>query len=387
VPGQVFFSYVHTDDDNDLGSIVRLAALLQKELSLLTGEARSVWIDRTSLGWGADWKQRIEEALYDTTFFVPIVTPAYFRSDSCRDELMTFARSASSLGLNELVLPIYYVTVDGFDEEIIDDEAVTLVHRFQYIDWRSLRVTSHRTTAFRRKLNELAAQILAAGFEAESKTVPLPATPLVPSPPTPGEPSEEEPGIGDILAEGEEALQRIAPQFEQAGNLGVQIGTLMQEATHSINRSDAQGRGFAGRLVVSRSLATKLEQPAEDLERVARAFAADLVRVDPMITTIFNHLSHNASERAQSREFLENIVTMVSQAKQGFSATGAFADSVHEGMNWSKELRRPLRRIETALRQIADAERVFDEWGNRAAVLLNQPPEDPPDAAEPEATP
>ena len=66
MPGQVFFSYTHSDNDNDLEGIVRLASLLEKELSLLAGEPRSVWIDKAALGWGTDWKQRIEEALLAT---------------------------------------------------------------------------------------------------------------------------------------------------------------------------------------------------------------------------------------------------------------------------------------------------------------------------------
>lgn len=326
--GQVFFSYVHDDDTNDLGGITRLADLLKKELSLLTGEARSVWIDKTSLGWGADWKERIEEALFDTMFFIPVVTPAYFRSESCRDELLTFARSASRLGLRELVLPIYYVAVAGFDEQSLDDEAVNLVHRFQYVDWRTLRVTHYRPTVFRRKLKALAGQILDAGLEAESKQIPLPGTSLTP-PTEPGEPSADEPGLLEIMAEGEEAFQRFIPQFEEAGRLATEIGTLMEEATRSIVRSDNQGRGFGGRLIVSRALATKLEQPANNLDRVARAFAADLARADPMISAILDGLGLNKSERIAASEFLETIVTMSSQAKTGLGASRTFADSVH----------------------------------------------------------
>jgi hypothetical protein len=375
--GQVFFSYVHTDNENDLEGIARLVDLLKKELSLLAGEPRDVWIDKAALGWGADWKQRIEEALLDTSFFVPVVTPAYFKSAACRDELLSFASSASRLGLEELILPLYYVTVPGFGEGPQEDEAVALVAQFQYVDWRELRVTNYRQTAFRRQLKALAEQLLAAETLADAKAIPLPA---VPDEKASDEPDEADtgPGLLDKLADGEAAMHRLTPQMEEVSRILQTIGQLMGEASLSISRSDAQGRGFAGRLTVSRQLAKKLEVPASEFEAVSSSFAADLLRVGPAMDVIFDQLNENEDQVTSSVPFLQTIVRTGQQARVGFSSTTAFADVMHQSRNWSKELRPPLRRIETATRQIGDAQRMFDEWQRRAAALLDragQPPE------------
>jgi hypothetical protein len=107
VSAPAFVSYVHIDNANDMNGIANLARRLGQELSIQSAEHRRVWIDKGELGWGDDWKEGIDEALLGTMFFVPIVTPLYFKSDSCREELITFANSAKRLGLEELILPIY----------------------------------------------------------------------------------------------------------------------------------------------------------------------------------------------------------------------------------------------------------------------------------------
>lgn len=45
------------------------------------------------------------QALQETTFFIPIITPSYFRSEPCRKELLDFARAARQFGVEQLILP------------------------------------------------------------------------------------------------------------------------------------------------------------------------------------------------------------------------------------------------------------------------------------------
>ncbi|MCP9488157.1 MAG: toll/interleukin-1 receptor domain-containing protein, partial [Gaiellaceae bacterium MAG52_C11] len=115
---QGFWSYVHDDDDGDGGRVKRLASLIKAEYAALTGgDSLELFLDHAEIRWGDEWELRIEEALQATTFFIPVVTPRYFRSEECRKKLLGFAGHAKSLGLEELVLPLYYIEVPDLEDK------------------------------------------------------------------------------------------------------------------------------------------------------------------------------------------------------------------------------------------------------------------------------
>jgi hypothetical protein len=141
MPGRSgFWSYVRQDDIDEAGRISDLSTSLSKKVRLLTGQEFPIFLDRNSIGWGDDWESRIEEALEGTTFFIPILTPSYFLSENCRKELLRFSSTATALGLKELILPIYYVTVPELESPSPSgDDLINLVRRYQWVDWRDRR--------------------------------------------------------------------------------------------------------------------------------------------------------------------------------------------------------------------------------------------------------
>src|SRR5690349_14311125 len=104
---QGFWSYVHDDDADMHGAINRLASNVQKEFGVLTGGGKlELFFDSASLNWGDAWRDRIEQALEETTFFIPIITPRFFGSEECRRELMVFFEKASHMQLEGFILPL-----------------------------------------------------------------------------------------------------------------------------------------------------------------------------------------------------------------------------------------------------------------------------------------
>lgn len=133
-----FWSYTHRDDELNKGRIRELAKLISDEYEVITAEDLRIFVDKNDLEWGAEWRSRIEAALAGTTFCIPIVTPAFFKSPECRREVLTFSGHARSLGLEELLLPILYVKVPGLSEDS-PDEVMSLIANRQYVDWTKLR--------------------------------------------------------------------------------------------------------------------------------------------------------------------------------------------------------------------------------------------------------
>jgi hypothetical protein len=111
---------------------------------MLTSEKIVLFLDRDDIDWGEDWRSKIDESLSTIAFFIPVLTPRYFRSPECRRELQYFAQRVTDLGVKELVLPLLYVDVPSLHEDAPADDLVALVQTFQWKDWRGLRFLGRR---------------------------------------------------------------------------------------------------------------------------------------------------------------------------------------------------------------------------------------------------
>ena len=161
-PPAAFISYARADDEYDNGGITRLREQLEAELQLLTGENFAIFQDRTSITWGQNWLERINEALNAATVLIPIMTPRLFQSEHCRAEIEKFLERERALGRGDLIRPVYYVTspeIDDPQRRENDDVAVALSSR-QWLDWRQLRYKSFDSSATRRAVNALAISII-----------------------------------------------------------------------------------------------------------------------------------------------------------------------------------------------------------------------------------
>jgi hypothetical protein len=154
-----FWSYARDDNNLDGGAILELARLLAEEFDLLSGEPLELFIDRDGVAWGDTWRERINSALAQTTFFIPIITPRYFKRQECRRELQEFAAKAKGLGVEELLLPILYAEPPGFAQDS-PDELIALVAKTQYADWRQNRLLEPSSRHYRKETNVLARRLL-----------------------------------------------------------------------------------------------------------------------------------------------------------------------------------------------------------------------------------
>jgi hypothetical protein len=246
-----FWSYVHKDDDAELGRIRQLARDISNQFEMLTGEALEFFFDRDTLQWGDDWKQKVDEAIAAGALFIPVLTPRYFMSPECRRELNSFARQATNLGVKDLVLPIYYVTVPELGNQATKDDLFALVQTFQWEDWRELRFKEPSSEQYRYAVVRLAERLVAAIQQAE-RVEATPPSVLPPEGDTEGD--DTSPGLIDRLAASEEAMPHLNDKLGQITKDMELVGRLAEEATADIKRADKQAPGFAARLLISRKL-------------------------------------------------------------------------------------------------------------------------------------
>jgi parallel beta-helix repeat protein len=156
-----FMSYVRFDDQHENGRLTEFRERLSAEVRIQTGDEFIIFQDRNDIKWGQSWKERIEDSLKDVTFLIPIITPGFFKSSACRDELAKFSEREKKLKRNDLILPVYYIDTPLLNVEAdrARDSLAELIASRQYTDWRDLRFESFTSPQVGKILAQLAIQI------------------------------------------------------------------------------------------------------------------------------------------------------------------------------------------------------------------------------------
>src|SRR6185437_6634092 len=118
----------------------------------LTGEELDTFIDKDDLRWGDEWATRLTQQLARTTFFVPVITPRFLRSQACRKEVLMFAAAADAAGLNRFVLPIMYVKPAIVDEK---DAVAAILNAHQRVDWTEIKYQDPGSGGYRQEVDRL----------------------------------------------------------------------------------------------------------------------------------------------------------------------------------------------------------------------------------------
>jgi len=160
-----FWSYTSSDDKSSRGRLSQLRRLLADELQLLIGRNQQVhvWQDVAAIPHGTDWLKEIHKALDQTSFFIPIVTPAFLESEMCCQEVLRFHQRQQDLGRDDLIFPFHYIDIaDIQDHEVHDPAVLALLKSRQRIDFSPLRHRSPESEDVATSLNVLAKAIRAA---------------------------------------------------------------------------------------------------------------------------------------------------------------------------------------------------------------------------------
>jgi F-box protein 11 len=182
-----FLSYVRFDDQHENGRLTEFRTRLSGEVRVQTGKEFHIFQDRSDIGWGQQWRKRIEESIDAVTFLIPILTPGFFLSEPCRAELERFLDRERKLGRGDLILPVYYVNCRVLGERARReaDPLATVIAARQYADWRELRFEPFTSPVVGKTVATLALQIVAA---LERPSPPRPPAPVkveaVPQPAT-----------------------------------------------------------------------------------------------------------------------------------------------------------------------------------------------------------
>ncbi len=169
-----FLSYTHKDDEFFGGYISEFRKMLENAVHVVSGERSfALFQDSEGIVIGANWRKRLSEAIDDSSFLVPMLTPLYFNSEPCRAEMSEFLHHERSLDRDDLMLPVYFVTSPKLEkpEEQAKDPLAIEVARRQIYDWREQALIPLQEGTTRKAMIGLAGQIaerIQSGARADS---------------------------------------------------------------------------------------------------------------------------------------------------------------------------------------------------------------------------
>ena len=113
--------------------------MLENAVQVVTGETSfQVFQDIDGIVIGENWEKKLDEAIHGSSFFVPMLSPLFFNSKPCREEVEKFLEHERSLKRSDLILPIYFLTTAKLEkeEEKTKDPLATEFAKRQLFDWR-----------------------------------------------------------------------------------------------------------------------------------------------------------------------------------------------------------------------------------------------------------
>lgn len=366
-----FVSYVHKDNERTKGRMLGVVQEIADEFSLITGEDLEIFVDRTSLEWGDKWRDKINNALQDTTFFIPLVTPAFFKSQECRNELLKFAAAAKSVDAADLLLPILYIDVDDLSEDS-DDEAVVLIAETQYVEWMDLRLEEESSAKYRQAINACAKRLAKVSADYAARAAVLPAQPAQPeagAAESSDDWDDEAPGLVDHIARVEERLPRWGELLVEWSTPAGEIGDLVTEAGRKMDKGTAEGKAMGYRILVAQELAKELDAPATRLRDLGEEYLSTVLEIDAGVRAIISYASEQTDEdaRREACEMFTSLRGFVESAGVASTAVTGLIESMQTPAKSYKDLRRPLGVMRTGLRNFLDAQAIYDEWDRMIA--------------------
>jgi hypothetical protein len=217
-----FFSYSRDDDEGSQGSLSALRDAIQRELGAQLGRNRQnfrLWQDRAAIAPGRLWESEIKEAIAQSAFFIPMITPRVILSPHCRFEFESFLAREKALGRSDLVFPMLYVSVPALENESEwrNHPVLSIVGARQWVDWRKFRHSDINATAVREAIEAFCSQIA----KALRAPMPLPAPAIVsvlpPAGPAPAEVASRQPVKDEAAATAHRPTESDAEARRKAG--------------------------------------------------------------------------------------------------------------------------------------------------------------------------
>ncbi|WP_461123926.1 TIR domain-containing protein [Saccharothrix stipae] len=355
-----FWSYAHDDDRSARGGIRKLSESIAEEYDLLTGRRLELFVDRTALRWGDNWKERIDTGLSAATFFIPIITPRYFSRPECRREFIEFSAQATSLGLQEFILPILYVQVADLTADS-PDELMANVARTQYEDWTALRLADSDSSEYRQALHRVASRLV----EIESRLAEVQLRNEEPS-----SPEEDEDDLVGLIAKVETLLPEWHDAVASARTTFAQRRATVETYHSTTQRLRARGATQSAHLSNLIRFANESKPLSLRHNGEAARYSALSIELDPVMTKLLRAASDHPAGLALIESIgdaIDDAVHEVELGKKGLPDEGDILDLYARHVKLSRTFQELVRLEQEYKRLVGDGNAIVLRWAEQLA--------------------
>lgn len=170
----------------------------------------------------------------------------------------------------------------------------------------------------------------------------------------------EEPGLLEVMAAGETAINHVTEVLNDAQECIVEIGEVTELAGERAQSPQVSSKGFAGRLLVMRDLAKELDPLAKNLDTAAEAFAADVELMDAMVKNVLARAGED--DPAQVEVFLGQLDGLLEASEQGAGGILGMRTSVKNNRDLSRDIRPVMDSIVRSLDRFIASIQVMLSW-------------------------
>lgn len=302
---QCFLSFTH-EDDSFLNFVTPLKNSLEKFCASAHGRKIEVFVDRESIGWGEDWRMKIQDGLNAAMVFIPVISMNYFyESGACREELTAFYAKANELGLTQLILPLIVLGHELITGQS-DDANIRIIEKLQYVDIKEAVLSGAGTAEWRRTMDVVAGRLIKAIRSAEATLENLKNSDrLLLDGVTP-----EKDGPG--LQEYKENLTQIGELLERQFDA---ISHSLDELAEEMRQVTGEMAGLTPEAIKARVVraADTIKPMAVNIQQVGTAFEATVAETDSTIRSYMrlmdSHMTPALLDRARREydEFVEML--------------------------------------------------------------------------------
>ncbi|MEU0449351.1 hypothetical protein [Streptomyces tendae] len=186
---------------------------------------------------------------------------------------------------------------------------------------------------------------------------------------------ENSPGLLDDFAVIEDGLDDMAADMEAITKTIETIGALTEQCgTEMLDLTQANAP-MGARLAAVARYAETISAPAGELNVVAAAFAERMATLDSGVRAALGLIEMTPlDERGEGVEdFLEQLMSLDEAAQDGLAQIGDFGNSAGAMVRISRHLRKPVKEISVAVKELTSAISRMGEWAARARELAHGP--------------
>jgi len=180
---------------------------------------------------------------------------------------------------------------------------------------------------------------------------------------------DAEPGFVDILAEGEEAMERLTEILRRYGELMAEVNAITQTSTDEVTASDSRGGGFGARLTVAKRLAENLKPPVSEMDALSDEYLRQTYTVDAAVDYLIGSVESGQEQLEDMRAYFGAIVEAAYTVEECAPVHASYVHSVRGLAKISRSLIPASKTLARSTNRVVSGSDTIIRWRERIKAL------------------